>query len=149
MNPSWRSTRWRRTAATIDRAVTRADLARWMQSYERAWRTAGTAALEQLFTAQATYRDAPFADPLVGLEAIAAFWEAERDGPDEPFTLQWAPVAVEGDVGVARVEVAYGDPAVGVYRDLWIVTLEADGRCAAFEEWPFFPAQPLTATDAG
>jgi SnoaL-like protein len=127
--------------------MTRADLARWMQSYERAWRTAGTGSLEQLFTAQATYRDAPFADPLVGLEAIAVFWEAERDGPDEPFTLQWAPIAIEGNVGVARVEVAYGDPALGVYRDLWIVTLEADGRCAAFEEWPFFPGQPLTTTD--
>jgi hypothetical protein len=129
--------------------VDRADLARWMQSYERAWRTAGTASLDQLFSAHATYRNAPFAEPVVGLEAIAAFWDAERDGPDEPFTLEWAPVAVEGNVGVARVEVAYGDPAVDVYRDLWIISLDADGRCDAFEEWPFFPGQPLTATDAG
>ncbi len=36
----------------------------------------------------ATYRAAPFAEPVIGLAAIAAFWEAEREGPDEPFTLR-------------------------------------------------------------
>jgi hypothetical protein len=60
--------------------------------------------------------------------------------PDEVFALVWEPVAVEGDVGVARIEVRYGDPPTRVSRDLWIVTLDHDGRCTAFEEWPFFPA---------
>jgi hypothetical protein len=46
---------------------------------------------------------------------------------------------------VARVEVACGDPPARRYRHLWIVTLEADGRGSAFEEWPFFPGQPLSA----
>jgi hypothetical protein len=126
----------------------RADLARWIDAYERAWRTAGTDLLDALFTADAVYRNAPFAEPAIGLPAIAAFWEAERDGPDEPFTMRWEPVAVEGDVGVARIEVAYEVPAPHVYRDLWIVTLGPDGRCRAFEEWPYFPGQPLSADDA-
>jgi hypothetical protein len=128
--------------------VERSDLARWIQSYERAWRTPGTDALERLFTAQATYRPGPFAQTLAGRAAIAAFWEAERDGPDEPFTMRWEPVAVEGGVGVARVEVAYGGAQARVYRDLWIVTLEAEGRCTAFEEWPFFEGQPLSVDAA-
>ncbi len=79
--------------------------------------------------------------PLRGLETIASFWEAERQGPDEVFTLAPEPVAVEGDVGVARIEVRYGDPVARTYRDLWVVTLDAEGRCTAFEEWPFFPGQ--------
>jgi hypothetical protein len=127
----------------------RAGLARWIDSYERAWRTAGTDHLDVLFTEQATYRAAPFEDPVVGLAAIAGFWEAEREGPNEHFTLRWEPVAIEGNVAVARAEVVYGDPAVRVYRDLWIVTLEGDGRCSAFEEWPFFPGQPLSAAQPG
>lgn len=127
----------------------RAHLARWIESYERAWRTAGTAELDQLFTPQATYRAGPFEETVTGLAAIAAFWEAEREGPDEPFTLQWEPVAVEGDVGVARVEVSYRRPSPHVYRDLWIVALQSDSRCSAFEEWPFFPGQPLSAAEAG
>ncbi|MGH2894319.1 MAG: nuclear transport factor 2 family protein [Solirubrobacteraceae bacterium] len=126
----------------------RADLARWIAGYERAWRTAGTAQLDQLFTSQATYRAGPFAPIVAGLEAIAAFWEAEREGPDEPFTLRWEPVAVEGDVAVVRVEVSYRRPLPHIYRDLWIVALESDGRCSAFEEWPFFPGQPLSAEEA-
>jgi hypothetical protein len=63
--------------------------------------------------------------------------------------MAWEPVAVEGDVGVARVEIVYGDPEAHRYRDLWIVTLEADARCRAFEEWPFFPGQPLSAAQQG
>jgi ketosteroid isomerase-like protein len=122
-----------------------ADLARWIESYERAWRAPGTDALARLFTAEATYRAGPFEDTVAGLPAIAAFWEAEREGPDESFTMSWEPVAVEGSVGVARIEVVYGEPERARYRDLWVVTLEADGRCRAFEEWPFFPGQPLSA----
>ena len=121
-----------------------ADLARWIEGYERAWRTPGTAPLAELFTPTARYLPGPFADPIEGQAALASFWEATRDGPDEAFTMAWQPVAVEADVGVARVHVGYGDPPTRVYRDLWIVTLDGDGRCSVFEEWPFFPGQPLS-----
>jgi hypothetical protein len=126
--------------------VTRADLARWIEAYERAWRTAGTEPLRELFAPDARYRAAPFDEPLRGLETIAAFWEAERVRPDEVFVLASEPVAVEGEVGVARIEVRYGDPVARTYRDLWVVTLDAEGRCTAFEEWPFFPGQPRVAS---
>ena len=49
-------------------------------------------------------------------------------------------VAVDGLTAVVRVEVHYGDGER--WRDLWIVTFDADGRCRAFEEWPFAPGQP-------
>ncbi len=124
----------------------RGDLARWVAAYERAWRTPGTEPLEHLFTPDATYSAGPFEEPVRGREAIASFWEAERDGPDEPFTMSWEAVAVEGDVGVARVEVRYDGPPARTYRDLWIVELGGDGHCRAFEEWPFFPGQPLAGT---
>jgi hypothetical protein len=123
----------------------RKDLARWIDGYERAWRTAGTQSLEALFTPDATYVAAPFDPPLQGLAAISTFWEAERASADEVFALSWEPVAVEGDTGVATVEVRYGDPPIRVYRDLWIVRLAGDGRCSAFEEWPFLPGQLRSA----
>jgi ketosteroid isomerase-like protein len=119
----------------------RADLLRWIESYERAWRTPGTALLEGLFAADAKYLPSPFDPPLRGRAAISAFWEAEREGANEVFTLAAEPVAVEGDVGVARAEVLYGGPPERVYRDLWIVALDGHGRCTSFEEWPFFPGQ--------
>lgn len=125
---------------------TRTRLVDWIDRYERAWRAPGTAALDALFTGDAVYRAAPFDEPLEGRDAIAAFWEAEREGPDETFALTAELVAVDGDTGVARIEVVYGDPPSRHYRDLWIATLAPDGRCRAFEEWPFWPGKARVAT---
>jgi hypothetical protein len=122
----------------------RGELARWIDVYERAWRTPGASLLTELFTSTATYRPGPFEAPLTGLGAIASFWEAERESPNEVFQMTWEPVAIDGDVGVVRVEVRYAGPPERLYRDLWIVTLEPGGRCRAFEEWPYFPGQLLS-----
>lgn len=119
--------------------MTHEDLDRWVAGYERAWRTPGTEGLRQLFTADATYRTAPFEQPHRGEDAIAALWEAEREGPDEVFALGWEIVAVDAQTGVVRAEVRYGEPVARTYRDLWIVKLDQQGRCVAFEEWPFWP----------
>ena len=124
--------------------MTREQIGRWVRDYERAWRLQGTAALREIFTADASYRLSPFADPVVGLDAIAAMWEREREGPDEKFTMVSDVVAVDGDTAVVRVEVRYDGPPTQEYRDLWVVRLDQDGRCRAFEEWPFWPGQPLT-----
>ena len=32
--------------------------------------------------------------------------------------------------------------ARGAWRDLWVLRFDDDGRCLAFEEWPFAPDQP-------
>jgi hypothetical protein len=107
--------------------------------YERAWRRAGTDGLAELFIEDATYQPAPFRDPWRGLGEIARMWDAERDGPDEHFTLDAEPVAASDGRAVVRVEVRYDPPSGQLYRDLWVIHFAADGRCAAFEEWPFWP----------
>ena len=88
----------------------------WVRRYEELWRTPGTDRLGELFAPGATYLPSPWAEPVPDLPA---FWEAER---------------------VVRVSVDY---ATGKrWRDLWVVTLDDEGRCTAFEEWPFAPRQP-------
>ncbi|MEU0462903.1 nuclear transport factor 2 family protein [Amycolatopsis sp. NPDC006131] len=111
----------------------------WVDGYERAWRSPGTGALAELFTDDATYQQSPYREPVRGLPAIAAMWEAERTGPDEDFRMTSEPVALDGDTAVVRVEVTYGEPTRQQYRDLWIIRFAGDGRCRAFEEWPFWP----------
>jgi hypothetical protein len=117
----------------------RTQLAQWIETYERAWRTPGVALLESLFVADARYSPAPYAETIVGLPAIARMWEAERLGAFESFTMAHAIVAVDGRVGVVRVTVHYESPREQEYRDLWIIDLDDDGRCRSFEEWPFWP----------
>jgi hypothetical protein len=55
--------------------------------------------------------------------------------------MSHAVIAVDGEAAVARVEVAYGNGSE--YRDLWVIRFAPDGRCREFEEWPFWPGQPI------
>jgi hypothetical protein len=128
--------------------VTRDELSGWIHAYERLWRTPGSDGLPEIFTEDATYATGPFREPIRGISAIQELWEAERLGPDEDFELDQEIVAVDGDTGVARLEVRYGPPRDQLYRDLWIVVLGPDGRCTRFEEWPFWP-QGTSGTFAG
>lgn len=120
----------------------RVDVQRWVDAYEAMWRTAGTDRLGELFSDGVTYLPSPWAEPVEGLPALAEWWEAGRDGPDEAFTMTSEVVTVDGDTAVVRVAVDYGAPDAQRWRDLWVLRFAPDGRCAAFEEWPFAPDQP-------
>ena len=90
-----------------DPPMDRSDVERWVDRYERAWRTAGTDGLGDLFSPDASYLPSPWAPPVEGLAAIAGFWEDEREGPDEPFTMAHEVLAVDGTTAVVRVSVDY------------------------------------------
>jgi hypothetical protein len=123
----------------------RQQVTNWVAAYERAWRTPGTRTLGSIFTESANYLQSPYAEPIVGLAAIAEMWEAEREQPTEIFDLTSSIVAVDGDTAVVRVDVSYRSPTSQEFRDLWIIRFAEDGRCFAFEEWPFAPREPATA----
>ena len=125
--------------------VTRERVARWVAAYECAWRTPGTETLAQIFTPDATYRQGPYEEPVIGLPAIRRMWEEERQGPGEVFSMTSDIVAVDGATAVVRVGVGYGHPVRQEYRDLWVMRFADDGLCSSFEEWPFWPERP----DAG
>lgn len=116
----------------------RRDVESWIADYERLWRSPGTHDLGELFAEDATYLPSPWADPVAGLAAIAQFWDAERDGPDEEFTLTSEVLAVDGDTAVVRALVEY---PTDTWLDLWVIRFDGAGRCASFEEWPFAPGQ--------
>ena len=120
-------------------SVERAAVERWVADYERLWRTEGTDALTEIFTEDATYSVSPWSEPIIGLAGLRELWEVERDSPAETFTMTSEVVAVDGDVAVVRVAVDYTEQR---WRDLWVIRFAEDGRCAAFEEWPFAPDQP-------
>jgi ketosteroid isomerase-like protein len=122
--------------------VERADLERWIRAYEAAWRAPGTDAAAGLFADDATYLVHPYAEPVAGRDAILGLWDRERE-EGERFTMTWEVVAVDGDVGVARVEVRYLAPEAAEYRDLWVVRLDDEGRARRFEEWPFAPGRSV------
>jgi ketosteroid isomerase-like protein len=133
----------------MGRVTDRAAVSRWVAAYEAAWRSPGTAALAGLFSADASYLQSPYEDPVAGLDAIGHMWDRERDGPGEVFTLTTEILAVDGPTAVVRAEVRYGDPVHQQYRDLWVLRLGDDGRCLQFEEWPYWPSRPYSPRDRG
>ena len=121
--------------------MNRDDVVRWVDGYERSWRSPGTAHLADIFSADVEYRPSPWREAVQGLEALARFWETGRDGPDEPFTMTSTVVAVDSDTAVVRLAVEYFGTDRSLWRDLWVLDFDASGRCRVFEEWPFAPGQ--------
>jgi hypothetical protein len=46
----------------------------------------------------------------------------------------WHPVAVAPDVAVVQGETVYRSPP-HTYSNLWVIRLDAEGRCTEFTEW--------------
>jgi ketosteroid isomerase-like protein len=118
----------------------RSDVEAWVAGYVRAWRSPGTDELAGIFAPEISYLVSPWHPPVEGIQAVSELWDAERDGPDEAFTFASEVVAVDGDTAVVRAEVEYSGPDSSRWRDLWVLRFAPDGRCRAFEEWPFAPA---------
>ena len=108
----------------------RAGMHAWVALYERAWRTPGTELLAELFAPGATYQTAPFEEPFRGLPAIAAMWEAEREGP----AAGYAPASIFRE-GYPSGSSAAGPPARESRTSPWPDCLTS-GRCS-----PWLPRQ--------
>ena len=117
------------------------DVMTWVDGYERAWRGNDAAGLDRLFTPDVRYLRSAYDDGLRGIDAVREFWPE-----DTPFTMSAAPVAVQGETAVVRVEVHYGGDEPHEYRDLWILRFAEDGRVRHFEEWAHWPGM-AGATD--
>jgi predicted ATPase len=48
--------------------------------------------------------------------------------------FRWHPIAVTQDVAVVQGETVYRTPPQ-TYSNLWIIRLDAEGRCTEFTEW--------------
>lgn len=112
-------------------------VARWLTSYVEAWSSNDRDRIAALFSATATYRYAPFDDPLVGRDAIVAGWLEDPDEPDS-WEASYVPVAVDGDTAVAVGRSSYRateERPARTYHNCYVMQFDADGRCSDFTEW--------------
>ncbi len=115
----------------------RQQVQRWLDRYVAAWRANERTAIEDLFSADATYRYHPADEPLRGSEAIAKSW---LEDPDEPGTWDawYEPHAVEGDAAAATGVSTYFDDAGDpdrIYDNVFLMRFNDEGRCSDFREW--------------
>ncbi len=107
-------------------------ITRWVEGYERAWKSNDPADIRAIFTEDAEYRTRPHREPWRGHEEIVAKWIENGDGPDD-VTFEWEPVLVSADTAVVRGKTDYVDDSI--YHNLWVVQLAPDGRATSFTEW--------------
>jgi len=120
--------------------TTVAALADWLDRYEQAWRNNDAKQIADLFTEDAVYRWHPWEEPSDGADGRDEIVQAWLDQPDEPddWTLDCEPLAVNGELGVARCVTRYRATARGparVYHNIWVLSLTDDGRCSDFTEY--------------
>jgi ketosteroid isomerase-like protein len=117
--------------------VTLDELDRWLDVYGRAWERFDLDAFVACFAENAVYAWGPWGEPLRGLDEIRA-QTAEAVSHQEEVSFGHEPLAITPDGrGVARWWVSFRVPDGGTdeYEGIFLVTLDADGRCTEFREW--------------
>jgi hypothetical protein len=118
--------------------MTLEELGRWLDVYGRAWERKDVDAFVSCFTADAVYYWGPSWDePLRGHDQIRARTEEAISGHDA-VRFGHEPLAITPDGrGIARWWVSLDVPAAGTVEleGIFLVTLDADGRCTDFREW--------------
>lgn len=118
----------------------------WLDQYIAAWRSYDAGEIGALFSDDVSYRFYPYAEPVVGREAVVASWLGESDSStastrDAPGTYDasYTTVAVDGDVVVATGTSTYYDEPGGqvtqVFDNCFVVRFDDGGRCREFTEY--------------
>jgi hypothetical protein len=111
---------------------------KWLVSYGIAWQTGDARTAIELFADDAKYYENPFADPMVGKDAIHRYWSegAGESQKDVHFTHR-AIAVVEGK-GLAQWQATFVRVLSGnlVQLDGFLMAeFDASGKCAVFREW--------------
>jgi hypothetical protein len=108
-------------------------IAAWVEGYVRAWNSNDPDDIGSLFSQEAVYRTEPYRPGIRGRAAIVVDWLDRRDEPGET-TFDWQVLVATDDVAVVQGETTYRTPPRR-YSNLWVIRLDANGRCAEFTEW--------------
>jgi hypothetical protein len=117
--------------------MTHDDVQLWLDRYVAAWSSYDPQAIGDLFAEDVSYRYQPWADPVVGREAVVADWLANKDEPGS-WDAHYDAWAVEDDLASAMGESRYTNPD-GSFRTLYYnhfaMRFDGHGKCVEFVEY--------------
>ena len=108
-------------------------LSRWIDGYIRAWSSNRPDDIGSLFTDDAEYRTEPYAEPWRGRQEIVDRWIENKDEPGD-YAFSWETLAETPEVAFVQGRTIYREPP-RTYDNLWVIHIDADGRCGRFTEW--------------
>lgn len=115
---------------------------RWLDAYSRAWVSYDPGEIGALFSADAEYRDYPWAEGdevARGREQIVAHWLENRDKAGT-YRGEYRPLLVQGDDAITVGRSSYYTDETQttldrVYHNLWVLHFDDAGQCRSFTEW--------------
>jgi uncharacterized protein (TIGR02246 family) len=105
----------------------------WVDDYVRAWNSNDPADIRALFAQDAAYHTEPYSPPWRGRDEIVRHRLDRKDEPGQT-EFRWHPLAVTPEVAIIQGETVYHTPP-HTYSNLWVIRLDAEGRCTEFTEW--------------
>jgi uncharacterized protein (TIGR02246 family) len=125
------------------------EVIRWVEAYRAAWVTNDANDIAALFTENAVYEFRPNdPDPWRGRDAIVAGWLEAKDAPEDwkfNFTVlgtinptvvnEFGMEVVAAPTAVVQGVTEYFNDDRPTYENLWLITLDDEGRASHFTEW--------------
>jgi hypothetical protein len=105
----------------------------WVERYLTAWSSAASNDIKALFTPAAEYHERPYETEWIGREAIVEGWLSRQEWQEGGWTFDWEILMITGDTAAIRGTGVYKE--LGTFENLWVVTLDAKGRCSTFRMW--------------
>src|SRR5436190_22430265 len=112
-----------------------------MRGYLQAWESNQPDDIGRLFTDGAVYYTAPDREPWRGRDAIVQGWIGRKDQPGD-WTFRYELLAIADDIAFVRGWTGYKTDTD--YSNLWMISLDEEGRASEFTEW----WMPIEGTDA-
>ncbi|OHA83808.1 MAG: hypothetical protein A2937_01920 [Candidatus Yonathbacteria bacterium RIFCSPLOWO2_01_FULL_47_33b] len=82
--------------------LTRTKVRNALWNYGKAWETQNPNLILSIFTEDATYQEGPFAEPMVGWDAIRAYWEKKVVQEQRDIRFHVENILIEGNVAVVE-----------------------------------------------
>jgi hypothetical protein len=125
--------------------------AEWLDAYGQASRENDARASAELFAQDAKYYETPFAEPMIGRDAIYQYWlKGAQTLKDKESSYQI--LSVKDNFGIARWQSQFTviDSGKRFALDcLFLVEFDENGHCSVFREWwhlqtlpTYHPEQP-------
>jgi hypothetical protein len=113
--------------------ITEEVVADWVERYEQAWRTTSPADIAAVFAPDAESHEWPYETDWNGLDEIIDGWKSREAWQAGGWTFTWDLLAINGDTFAVKGIGAYEE--LGNFDNLWVVTLDGNGRCSVLRMW--------------
>lgn len=119
----------------------------WLETYSQASRENDARASAELFSLDARYYESPFAEPMVGREAIYQYWsQGSQNLKDKEATFEI--YSARDNFGIARWQSKFTVIRSGdrlALDCLFVVEFDGQGKCRVFREW--WHLQPVASDE--